>query len=279
MSRVVAEKPLLDKIAIVTGGGQGLGQAICFRLADEGAHVVVADINAQTAEETAALVMERTDRKAIAVQVNVTDEAQVEAMVQRTVDEFGRLDVLVNNAGVLRSGPVEEFDAKGWAFVMNVNLYGYFLCVKHACRAMKPQGSGAIINITSVHAFRGMLDHSLYASTKAAIVGFTRTLAIELAPKGIRVNAIAPGMIVVENYYKNIPDFDVKTASKSVPIGFAGEPRDIARVAIFLASDDARYIVGQTIVADGGQNSCIPVGEGYKESLGITWGKNYTPWL
>ena len=149
MSQEFRAKPLRDKIAIVTGGGQGLGEAICYRLADEGAHVVVADINAETAKRTAATIVKRTDRRSFAVQVDVTNEAQVEAMVQRTVDEFGRLDILVNNAGVLRSGPIEEFDADDWRLVMNVNLFGYFLCAKHAARVMKPQKSGTIIQINS----------------------------------------------------------------------------------------------------------------------------------
>ena len=152
MSPAITSQPLLDKIAIVTGGGQGLGQALCLRLAKEGAYVVVADINEETAAETAALIRERTDRRSLALPVNVTDEAQVEAMVQRTLDEFGRLDVLVANAGVLRSGPVEEFDAEAWRFVINVNLFGYFLCIKHAARVMKTQGSGAIVRSTASRA-------------------------------------------------------------------------------------------------------------------------------
>ncbi|HUT17988.1 MAG TPA: SDR family NAD(P)-dependent oxidoreductase, partial [Anaerolineae bacterium] len=146
---------LLDKVAIVTGGGLGLGEAISLRLAQEGAHIVIADINLETAQETAARIAARTERKAIALQTNVTDEAQVEAMVERTMDEFGRLDILVNNAGVLRSGAIEEFALKDWRFVIDVNLIGYFLCCKYATRVMKEQGSGTIIQINSKSGKKG----------------------------------------------------------------------------------------------------------------------------
>ena len=138
---------LQDKIAIVTGGAQGLGAAICHRLADEGCHVVVADMNVEGAERTAADVIARSGRRAIAIKVDVTDEPQVEAMVQRAVDEFGRLDILVSNAGILIAEAVDEFSAEKWRAVMNVNLFGYFLCVKHAARVMKAQRSGVIVQI------------------------------------------------------------------------------------------------------------------------------------
>jgi NAD(P)-dependent dehydrogenase (short-subunit alcohol dehydrogenase family) len=157
---------LLDKIAIVTGGGQGLGEAICHRLADEGAHIVVADINVETAKQVAASIGGRADRKATAVQVNVTDEAQVETMVQRTVDEFGRLDILVSNAGVLRSGSIEEFALRDWRFVIEVNMIGYFLCCKYACRVMKEQRSGAIVQVNSKSGKKGSFKNSAYAASK-----------------------------------------------------------------------------------------------------------------
>jgi sorbitol-6-phosphate 2-dehydrogenase len=173
MSRVLGKK-----IAIVTGGGQGLGEAICCRLADEGAHVVVADINVETAKQVAANIVERTNRKALAIQVNVTDEAQVEALVQRTVDAFGRLDILISNAGVLRSGPIEAFDADDWRFVMNVNLFGYFMCCKHACRVMAEQRSGAIVQINSKSGKKGSFKNSAYAATKFGGIGLTQSVAL-----------------------------------------------------------------------------------------------------
>jgi sorbitol-6-phosphate 2-dehydrogenase len=265
LSQVIHEKPLASKVAIVTGGGQGLGQAICFRLADEGAHVVVADINVQTAEETAAEIVHRTDRQAIAVQVNVADETQVEAMIQRAVDEFGRLDILVSNAGVLRSGAVEEFEAKDWAFVMNVNLYGYFLCCKHACRVMKPQGSGAIIQINSKSGKKGSFKNSAYAAAKFGGIGLTQSVALEMAEFGVRVNAICPGNLLdsplwVNSLYKQyarnqgITEEEVRQKYvDQVPMKRGCTYDDVCNVVVFLASDQSSYMTGQAINVTGGQ--------------------------
>jgi len=265
MSRVVQEKPLQSKIALVTGGGQGLGQAICLRLAAEGANVVVADINVETATETAALVVERTGRKAIAVQVNVMDEAQVEAMVQRTVDEFGRLDVLVNNAGVLRSGAVEDFVAKDWAFVMNVNLYGYFLCVKHACRVMKPQGSGAIVQINSKSGKKGSFKNSAYAASKFGGIGLTQSVALEMAEFGVRINSVCPGNLLdsplwVNSLYKQyarnqgITEQEVRQKYvDQVPMKRGCTYDDVCNLVVFLASEQSSYMTGQAINVTGGQ--------------------------
>ena len=223
MSPAIASKPLLDKIAIVTGGGQGLGQALCFRLAEEGAHVVVADINNETAKETAAAIRERTDRQALAIPVNVTDEAQVEAMVQRTVDEFGRLDILVANAGVLRAGPVEEFDAEAWRFVMNVNLFGYFVCLKHAARVMKAQGSGAIVQINSKSGKKGSFKNSAYAASK-----FAKRFGI--TEEEVRQRYI-----------------------DQVPMKRGCTYDDVASLVVFLASDQSSYMTGQAVNVTGGQ--------------------------
>ncbi|GAH55747.1 unnamed protein product, partial [marine sediment metagenome] len=162
----------------------------------------------------------------------------------------------------------------------HINIRGMFFTTKTVAGPMIEQGSGSIINIASIHAFRAFVEHTLYASTKAAIVGFTRTLAVELAPHGIRVNAIAPGAVIVDNYYRNAPDIDwKKELAKSIPIGFAAEPSDIADIAAFLASEESRYIVGQTIVADGGQNIVMPIGEGFRHRFDFTWAEKYTPGL
>ena len=254
-----------DKIAIVTGGGQGLGAALCHRLAEEGAHVVVADINLGTAERTAAEIRERTGRKALAFQVNVTDEAQVEALVQRTVDELGRLDVLVSNAGVLRSAPVEEFDAEDWRFVMNVNLFGYFLCAKHAARVMKAQGSGAIIQINSKSGKKGSFKNSAYAASKFGGIGLTQSIALELAEYGVRVNSVCPGNLLDSPLWVNslygqyaqrwgISEEEVRQKYvDQVPMKRGCTYEDVANVVVFLASDQSSYMTGQAINVTGGQ--------------------------
>jgi sorbitol-6-phosphate 2-dehydrogenase len=261
----------LDRIAIVTGSGQGLGQALSLRLALEGAHVAVADINAETATATAALIREQTGRRAIAVQVNVTEEAEVEAMVQRTVDELGpagsrgRLDILVSNAGVLRSGPIEEFDAKAWRFVMNVNLFGFFLCCKHAARVMKPQGSGSIVQINSKSGKKGSFKNSAYAASKFGGIGLTQSVALELAEFGVRVNAVCPGNLLdsplwVNSLYSQyaqrwgITEAEVRQKYiDQVPMKRGCTYDDVANLVVYLASDQSSYTTGQALNVTGGQ--------------------------
>jgi sorbitol-6-phosphate 2-dehydrogenase len=265
LTPVVCQKPLQDQVAIVTGGGQGLGEAICYRLAGEGAHVVVADVNIETAEYTAAAIRERTGRQALAIPVNVTDEAQVEAMVQRTVDEFGRLDILVSNAGVLRSGPVEEFDAESWRLVMNVNLFGYFLCVKHAARVMKAQGSGVIVQINSKSGKKGSYKNSAYAASKFGGIGLTQSVALELAEFGVRVNSVCPGNLLDSPLWVNslygqyaerwgITEEQVRQRYiDQVPMKRGCTYDDVANLVVFLASDQSSYMTGQAINVTGGQ--------------------------
>ena len=265
MSKVLCAKPLLDQIALVTGGGQGLGQAICDRLADEGAHLVVADLNLETAEQTAAEIVARTDRKALAVKVDVTDEEQVQDLVQRTIEQFGRLDILVSNAGVLISDAVEEFDAEKWRLVMNVNLFGYFLCAKHACRVMKAQHSGVIIQINSKSGKKGSFKNSAYAASKFGGIGLTQSLALEMAEYGVRVNAVCPGNLLdsplwtqslFKQYARNQGITEEQVRQKyidQVPMKRGCTYQDVADVVVFLASDQSSYMTGQAINVTGGQ--------------------------
>jgi sorbitol-6-phosphate 2-dehydrogenase len=258
------EKTLWDRVALVTGGAQGLGAAICHRLASEGAHVVVADLNKEGAERTSAQIVERSGRRAIAVGVDVTDEAQVEAMVQRTLDEFGRLDLLVSNAGVLIAEPVDEFPAEKWRLVMDVNLFGYFLCAKHAARVMKEQKSGAIIQVNSKSGKKGSYKNSAYAASKFGGIGLTQSLGLELAEHGVRVNAVCPGNLLdsplwVDSLYAQyavkwgITEEEVRQKYiDQVPMKRGCTYEDVTNAIIFLASDQAGYMTGQAINVTGG---------------------------
>jgi sorbitol-6-phosphate 2-dehydrogenase len=258
-------KTLQDRIALVTGGAQGLGEAICQRLAREGAHVVVADLNLVSAEQVAADIVAETGRRAIAQGVDVTDEIQVEAVVRRTIDLFGSLDILVSNAGVLISEAVDEFAAEKWRLVMNVNLFGYFLCAKHAARVMKAQRSGVILQINSKSGKKGSYKNSAYAASKFGGIGLTQSLALELAEYGVRVNAVCPGNLLdsplwVDSLYQQyakkwgITESEVRQRYiDQVPMKRGCTYDDVANAVVFLASDQASYMTGQAINVTGGQ--------------------------
>ena len=257
--------PLQDRIAIVTGAAQGLGEAIAHRLAGAGAHVVVADLNLEKAQAVAEAIGQQTDRSAMAVQTNVTDEAQVEALVQATVDRFGRLDILVANAGIVIAGEVTEFPADKWRLVIDVNLTGYFLCAKHAARVMKEQRSGVIIQINSKSGKKGSNKNSAYAASKFGGIGLTQSLALELAEYGIRVNAICPGNLLdsalwVDSLYDqyakrlNIHREEVRARYEAkIPLGRTVTYDDVTNLLLFLASDASSQMTGQAINVTGGE--------------------------
>ncbi|MGD8466562.1 MAG: sorbitol-6-phosphate dehydrogenase [Anaerolineae bacterium] len=256
---------LEGKIAIVTGGAQGLGAAICRRLADEGAHVVIGDLNLAGAQSTAAAIETETGQRVVAVEVDVTDEAQVEALVQRALDEFGRLDILVSNAGILIAEAVDEFPAERWRQVLDVNLYGYFLTAKHAAQVMKEQGSGAIIQINSKSGKKGSYKNSAYAASKFGGIGLTQSIALELAEHGVRANAICPGNLLdsplwVDSLYAqyakkwSITEEEVRQKYvDQVPMKRGCTYLDVTNVVVFLASEQASYMTGQAINVTGGQ--------------------------
>ena len=268
---VTTNRILQDKVAIVTGGGQGLGQAICRRLAREGCHVVVADLNEEAAAETATAITAclqsegQAGRRAIAIKVDVTDEAQVAAMVDHTVREFGRLDILVANAGILITGEISEFPADQWRAVIEVNLVGYFLCAKHAARVMQAQRSGVIIQINSKSGKRGSYWNSAYAASKFGGIGLTQSIALDLAEYGVRVNAVCPGNLLdsplwvnslYQQYAKKWDITEEQVRQKyvdQVPMKRGCTYDDVCNVVVFLASDQAGYMTGQAINVTGGQ--------------------------
>jgi sorbitol-6-phosphate 2-dehydrogenase len=257
--------PLLDQIAIVTGGAQGLGEALCYRLAQEGAHVVAADLNQDQARRVAETIESTTDRQAMAVPVDVTDEEQVQELVEQTVARFGRLDLLVANAGIVITGPVDDFPAERWRKVLDVNLVGYFLCAKHAARVMKAQRSGVIIQINSKSGKKGSYKNSAYAASKFGGIGLTQSLALELAEYGVRVNAVCPGNLLDSPLWVNslyaqyakrwgITEEEVRQRYiDQVPLKRGCTYQDVTDMVVFLASPHASYVTGQAINVTGGQ--------------------------
>ncbi len=259
---------LQDRIALVTGGGQGLGQAIALRLANEGAHVVAADLNEEGAQATATQIIVNADRKALAIKVDVTDEAQVEAMVKRTVDTFERLDIVISNAGILIAEEVTDFPAAKWQAVINVNLVGYFMVAKHAAKIMKAQRSGVILQINSKSGKKGSFKNSAYAASKFGGIGLTQSIALELAEYGVRVNAICPGNLLDSPLWNEGPNSLYKQYAKKwniteeevrrkyidqVPMKRGCTYEDVCNVIVFLASDQSSYMTGQAINVTGGQ--------------------------
>ncbi len=256
---------LKGQIAIVTGAAQGLGEAIAYRLLKEGAKVVFADVNFNRL----ALVLEKYDlafQDCIHIaQVDVTDEVAVEHLMQTTFNTFGRIDLLVSNAGILIAGDTPTFDAAAWRKVIEVNLVGYFLCAKHVAKYMIEQRRGNIIQINSKSGKVGSFKNSAYAASKFGGIGLTQSLALELAPHGIRVNAICPGNLLdsplwvdslYEQYAKKwgITVEEVRKKYESqVPLGRGCAYDDVASMVVFLASDRASYITGQALGVTGGE--------------------------
>jgi sorbitol-6-phosphate 2-dehydrogenase len=258
---------LQDRVALVTGGAQGLGQAICLRLAREGCHVAVADINEEKACQTAEAVKE-LGRKSMAVKVDVTSEAQVSGMVDRVAAELGRLDILVANAGILIAEDITDFPAEKWLAVINVNLYGYFLCAKHASRVMRPQKKGVIIEINSKSGKKGSFRSSAYAASKFGGIGLTQSIALDLADDNIRVNAICPGNLLDSPLWNDGPNSLFKQYARKwnlteeevrkkyidqVPMKRGCTYEDVCNLVVFLASDQSSYMTGQAINVTGGQ--------------------------
>ena len=253
------------QVAIVTGGGQGLGQAICQRLAAAGAHVVVADCNEATAMTTAQETQQHTGRKMLAVCVDVTVEDEVAALVAQTLAAFGRIDLLVANAGIVIASQVTTLTADAFRRVLDVNLTGYFLCAKHVAPVMKAQRRGAIIQINSISGKRGSFGNGAYCASKAAGIGLTQSLALELAAYGVRANAICPGHLLdsplwVDSLYAQYAArYQISEAAvrqkyiDAVPMHRACTYDDVCDVLLFLASAQASYVTGQAINVTGGQ--------------------------
>lgn len=241
---------LKDKKALVTGGGRGIGRSIALALASEGADVAILDLDEAGARETAALV-EKTGRAALAFAVDVSSFSEVEERVNKILDLWGGVDIVVNNAGITRDALLIRMRERDWDQVLAVNLKGAFNLSRAAARSMMKQRSGCVINIASIIGLMGNAGQVNYAASKGGLIALTKSLAKETAARGIRVNAIAPGFIATEMTEK-IPENIREEMIKAIPLGRMGLPEDVAGAVLFLASPAASYITGQVLVVDGG---------------------------
>ncbi len=239
-----------ERVAIVTGGGQGIGKGILLSLASAGVNVVAADIN-QEAAAKASREAESLGVKAISCEVNVVEADSVEKMVSVTMDAFGRIDHLVNNAGITRDGLLMKMDDAAWKAVIDVNLNGTYLCSRMVIRPMIKQRYGRIVNISSVVGAMGNVGQTNYAASKAGVVGFTKALAREVAQRNITVNAVAPGFIQTA-MTDAIPEKAREQLINQIPMQRLGTPEDVASAVDFLLSDAASYITGQVLAVNGG---------------------------
>ncbi|MBQ7776563.1 MAG: 3-oxoacyl-[Lachnospiraceae bacterium] len=242
---------LQEKIALVTGASKGIGRAIAVALAKEGAYVVV-NYNGSEAKalETCQMITE-AGGACECMQFNVANEEETMTAMQEIISKHGRLDILVNNAGITKDGLIMRMSEADFDAVLNVNLKGAFHTIKAASRQMLKQRSGRIINISSVSGVLGNAGQANYSASKAGVIGLTKSMARELASRGITVNAIAPGFIETD-MTENMPEAAKEGAVKQIPLGHMGKPEDIAEAVAFLASEKANYITGQVICVDGG---------------------------
>jgi 3-oxoacyl-[acyl-carrier protein] reductase len=239
---------LSGKVAIITGSARGIGKEIALRLAEAGATVVVSDV---ADAEPAAEEIRKMGHQSLAVAADVTSAPDVAGMVEKATGEYGRVDILVNNAGIARDQLLMRMSDEDWETVLNVNLKSVFLCTRAVLRQMVKQRWGRIVSISSIVGIVGNPGQANYSSSKAGIIGFTKTIAREVGSRGITVNAIAPGFIV-SKMTEQLSEEQKSEMLKRIPLGFLGTPRDVAEAVAFLSSEEARYITGQVLGVDGG---------------------------
>lgn len=242
---------LKDKTAIVTGSARGIGKAIAEKLAQAGAKVVINDINEESAKNTAEEISKKYSVETLYYACDISKEDQAEKLIQVCKEKWGKVDILVNNAGITRDTLLLRMTKEQWDQVININLTGTFLCTRAAFKIMMNQRSGVIINISSIAGENGNVGQANYSASKAGVIGFTKTVAVEGAMRGVRCNAIAPGFIQTA-MTDAIPDKIKEKMIESIPLKRAGLPEDIANCVLFLVSDLASYITGQIIDVNGG---------------------------
>lgn len=268
------------KRVLVTGAGTGIGRGIALAFAKAGAVVALHYSRSSKGADDAVAEICSGGGRAAAFKADFEKIEPIQAMAREAVAFLGGLDVVVNNAGITMDMPFQKATPEQFDILYHVNVRAPFFLTQAVLPELE-KARGVVINIASIHAYEGYTEHSIYAGTRGAIVSFTRQLAIELAPRGVRVVGLAPGAVPVESHFKAMPGVDpkqmIRDCGNGIPCGFAGTPADIANIAIFLASPAARYILGQTLVADGGTTSWMPFGEQFKQPMNASFGKGYVP--
>ena len=239
-----------DKVAFITGGGRGIGRAIALGFAREGADIALGDINKTDTDKTCADI-EAMGRRGLSIEMDVTNPGSVGEAINKVLDKFSKVDILINNAGITKDNLLLRMSDEQWDAVLKVNLSGSFNCIKAVAKPMIKQRSGKIINIASIIGIIGNAGQANYSASKAGIIALTKTAAKELSGRNVNVNAVAPGFIETEMTAR-LPEELKKKMMQAIPLGRFGSPDDVAAVCMFLASEDAAYITGQTIVVDGG---------------------------
>lgn len=275
------EKRFQGKRVIVTGAGTGIGREIALAFGRQGATVVLHYSHEPDGAQSAQQEIDAAGGKAACFQANFETVAAVLAFAEEALQYLGGADCLINNAGITFNKPFLKVSPEQYDVLYNVNVRAQFFLAQRVAVKMLEGGGGAIVNLSSIHGLQGAPEHAVYSGTKGAIVAQTRTLAVELAHRGIRVNAIAPGWVVVESHAKVFPgrtaESAMEAAGQSVPLGRAGLPSEIAKLALFLCSDDAQYIVGQTIVVDGGTTAMMSLVSDFRTESTARCGFGYVP--
>jgi NAD(P)-dependent dehydrogenase (short-subunit alcohol dehydrogenase family) len=272
---------LAGKKALVTGAGTGIGREIALEFAREGADVVLHYSHAPEGAESAAGEIKAMGRKATIAKADFNDVNQAYTLADTCLEFLGEIDCLVNNAGITFNRRFLQIAPEELDVLLNVNFRVPFLLTQRVAQSMLKRKSGSICNISSIHGLQGAPEHSAYAATKGAILACTRALAVELGYQGIRVNAIAPGWITTEAYFTTIPGFSLQKAQEDahdkVPVAHYGVPLDVAKMAVFLCSDDAGFVTGQTFVVDGGTSSLMSLISDFRSESDARFGKGYMP--
>jgi NAD(P)-dependent dehydrogenase (short-subunit alcohol dehydrogenase family) len=277
-----SSRRMQSKRVLVTGSGTGIGRGVAMEFCREGADVV---FHYSGSRDGAMAAVEQARRdgaaKVTAFQADFRQPDEPARLAREAIDFLGGIDVLVNNAGITMNRFFEDVTPEQFDTLFAVNIRAMYFLSQAVVRTMLKQGGGTIVNIGSIHSLEAYPEHTVYAATKGAINAFSRVLAIELAPKGIRVNGVIPGAVEVEAHHRLMADYEAGRAAfaRTIPAGFVGQPIDIAKAVVFLASDDARYIVGQMLVVDGGTTAWMPFSDGFRQPVGVQFGSGYVPGL